>query len=139
MSERERLEGDEPRLLIKKINRLAEELGEEVLRQGLSLTSPEPILFQARDKGLVEEVVTEIARRLAEIAQLKLRLAAVPREAATKCAASSGGTVPCPSPCGEAIKTGARVTRAPAMRQNVPLEKAKSARPTAETTAIEIQ
>ena len=74
MSERERLEGDEPRLLIKKINRLAEELGEEVLRQGLSLTSPEPILFQARDKGLVEEVVTEIARRLAEIAQLKLRL-----------------------------------------------------------------
>lgn len=67
-------ERDEPRLLIKKINRLAEELGEEVLRQGLSLTSTEPILLQARDKGLEEKVITDLIQRLAEIAELKLRL-----------------------------------------------------------------
>ena len=67
-------ETQEPRLLIKKINRLAEELGEEVLDQGLSLTSPEPILIQARDEGLEEAVITDLVRRLAEIAELKLRL-----------------------------------------------------------------
>ena len=67
-------ETQEPRLLTKKINRLAEELGEEVLRQGLSLTSPEPILLQARDNGLEEAVITDLVRRLAEIAELKVRL-----------------------------------------------------------------
>ena len=67
-------ETQEPRLLIKKINRLAEELGEETLRQGLSLTSPEPILLQARDNGLEEAVIADLVRRLAEIAELKLRL-----------------------------------------------------------------
>ena len=67
-------ETQEPRLLTKKINRLAEELGEEALSQGLSLTSPEPILLQARDKGLEEAVIADLARRLGEIAELKLRL-----------------------------------------------------------------
>ncbi len=67
-------ETQEPRLLTKKINRLAEELGEEVLRQGLSLTSPEPILLQARDKGLEDKVLADLVRRFADIAELKLRL-----------------------------------------------------------------
>ena len=71
---------DEPRLIIKEINRLAEELGEEALRHGLSLTSPDPILLQAQEKGLAEEVVADLARRLTEIARLKVHLAEI-REA----------------------------------------------------------
>ena len=73
---------EEPRHIIKEINRLAEAAGEKVTSLGLSLTAPESVLDQARQKNLQEAEIADLISRFQKIAELKAHLEAT--KAATK-------------------------------------------------------